>query len=214
MVGWHYWFNEHELGQTPEDGEGQGGLACRSPWGCSKSDPTWWLNNNNNNIVPWSSGFPYWYLIQQSLLANHFTSGTRDCIREAIRPVCPCHQTGKLSPGWTALACSCSIHLLSLTEEDNFGRWLENMLSLTDLECVPKDASFGNGGNWWPWTYFHPWATLQGEACTRTEYKLLSMKQLLNASHYTDVYKITHIYVGMRFQKPSALSFFLEAVFT
>ena len=25
--------NEHELGQTPEDGEGQGGLACCSPWG-------------------------------------------------------------------------------------------------------------------------------------------------------------------------------------
>lgn len=32
---------------------------------------------------------------------------------------------------------------------------------------------------------------------------------------HRDVYKITHIYaVGMRFQKPSALSFFLEAVFT
>ena len=26
--------NEHELGQTPGDGEGQGGLACCSPWGC------------------------------------------------------------------------------------------------------------------------------------------------------------------------------------
>ena len=23
----------HELGQTPGDGEGQGGLACYSPWG-------------------------------------------------------------------------------------------------------------------------------------------------------------------------------------
>ena len=61
---------------------------------------------------------------------------------------CPYHQTGKLSPGWTALACSCSIHLLSLTEEDSFGGWLQNRLSLTDLEYVPKDASFGNGGNW------------------------------------------------------------------
>ena len=27
MVGWH------ELAQTLGDGEGQGGLACRSPWG-------------------------------------------------------------------------------------------------------------------------------------------------------------------------------------
>ena len=33
MVGWHHWFNGHELGQTLRDGEGQGGLACCSPWG-------------------------------------------------------------------------------------------------------------------------------------------------------------------------------------
>ena len=26
MVGWRHWFNAHELGQTPGDGEGQGGL--------------------------------------------------------------------------------------------------------------------------------------------------------------------------------------------
>ena len=33
MAGRHHWCNEHELGQTPGDGEGQGGLACWSPWG-------------------------------------------------------------------------------------------------------------------------------------------------------------------------------------
>ena len=33
MVGWHYQFNGHELGQTLGDGEGQGSLACCSPWG-------------------------------------------------------------------------------------------------------------------------------------------------------------------------------------
>ena len=33
MVGWHHQFNGHELGQIPGDGEGQGGLACCSPWG-------------------------------------------------------------------------------------------------------------------------------------------------------------------------------------
>ena len=32
MVGPHHQGNEHELGQTPGDGEGQGGLACCSPW--------------------------------------------------------------------------------------------------------------------------------------------------------------------------------------
>ena len=33
MVGWHYWFKGHELGQTLGDGEGQGSLACCSPQG-------------------------------------------------------------------------------------------------------------------------------------------------------------------------------------
>ena len=35
MVGWHHQLNEHELEQTPEDSEGQGSLACYSPWVCS-----------------------------------------------------------------------------------------------------------------------------------------------------------------------------------
>ena len=34
----------YELGQTPGDGEGQGGLACCSPWDCKESDTTWRLN--------------------------------------------------------------------------------------------------------------------------------------------------------------------------
>ena len=31
-AGWHHWCNGYELGQTLEDSEGQGGLACWSPW--------------------------------------------------------------------------------------------------------------------------------------------------------------------------------------
>ena len=34
MAGQHHRWNEHELGQTLGDGEGQGGLGCCSPWGC------------------------------------------------------------------------------------------------------------------------------------------------------------------------------------
>ena len=40
MVGWHHQLNGHEFVQTPEDSEGQGGLACCSPWGCKVSDVT------------------------------------------------------------------------------------------------------------------------------------------------------------------------------
>ena len=32
--------------QTPGDSEGQGILACCSPWGCKESDMTEQLNNN------------------------------------------------------------------------------------------------------------------------------------------------------------------------
>ena len=45
MAGWDHRYNGHELGQTSEDGEGQGDLACCSP--CShESDTTGQLNNN------------------------------------------------------------------------------------------------------------------------------------------------------------------------
>ena len=33
MVGWHHWVNGHGFGWTPGVGDGQGGLACCSPWG-------------------------------------------------------------------------------------------------------------------------------------------------------------------------------------
>ena len=33
MVEWHHWLNGHEFEQTPGDSEGQGSLACCSPWG-------------------------------------------------------------------------------------------------------------------------------------------------------------------------------------
>ena len=45
MVGWHHQFNGHEFEQAPGDGEGQGSLACCSPWGCKESDTTQQLNN-------------------------------------------------------------------------------------------------------------------------------------------------------------------------
>ena len=36
-------FNGHELGQTPGDGEREGGLACHSLWDHKQSDTTWQL---------------------------------------------------------------------------------------------------------------------------------------------------------------------------
>ena len=41
MAEWPHRYNEHELGQTPGDGEGQGGLAGCSPWGHKEPEKTW-----------------------------------------------------------------------------------------------------------------------------------------------------------------------------
>ena len=47
MVGWHYQVYGHEFEQAPEVGDGQGRLACCSPWGRKESDTIEQLNNNN-----------------------------------------------------------------------------------------------------------------------------------------------------------------------
>ena len=38
VVGWRHGLNGHEFEQTPRDGEGQGSLACCTPWGLKESD--------------------------------------------------------------------------------------------------------------------------------------------------------------------------------
>ena len=44
MGRWHHWLNGHEFEWTLGVGDGQGGLACCSPWGCKESDTTERLN--------------------------------------------------------------------------------------------------------------------------------------------------------------------------
>ena len=40
MVGWHHWLYGHESEQALGVGDGQGSLACCSPWGRKESDMT------------------------------------------------------------------------------------------------------------------------------------------------------------------------------
>ena len=44
MVGWHHRHDGHESEQAPGVADGQGSLACCSPWGRKESDKTEWLN--------------------------------------------------------------------------------------------------------------------------------------------------------------------------
>ena len=43
--------NGHEFEQAPGDGEGQGSLACCSPWGRKELDMIEQLNKNNNHYT-------------------------------------------------------------------------------------------------------------------------------------------------------------------
>ena len=40
MVGWHHRRDGHEFERALGAGDGQGGLACCSPWGHKESDMT------------------------------------------------------------------------------------------------------------------------------------------------------------------------------
>ena len=40
MARWHHRLDGHEFSQAPGDGEGQGSLACCSPWGSKELDMT------------------------------------------------------------------------------------------------------------------------------------------------------------------------------
>ena len=49
MVGWHHQLNGHEFEQTPGDHDGQGSLACCSPWDRRVGHD--WVNNNSDFYV-------------------------------------------------------------------------------------------------------------------------------------------------------------------
>ena len=40
MIGWHHQLDGHEFEQARGAGDGQGNLACCSPWGCKELDMT------------------------------------------------------------------------------------------------------------------------------------------------------------------------------
>ena len=47
MVRWHHLLNGHEFEQALGVGDGQGSLACCSPWGHQESDTTEQLNGTS-----------------------------------------------------------------------------------------------------------------------------------------------------------------------
>ena len=60
MVRWHHWLDGHEFEQAPGVGNGQGSLACCSPWGHKESDMTERMN--------WTEKVTYFLSSSQSSL--------------------------------------------------------------------------------------------------------------------------------------------------
>ena len=67
MIGWHHQLNGHEFDQALGEGEGQGGLACCSPWDHKESDTTEQLNDNCSNCFTLMTSFdPLYDLVNYS----------------------------------------------------------------------------------------------------------------------------------------------------
>ena len=62
MVQWQHWLDGHEYEQATGISDGQGNLACCSPWGHLESDTTEWLN--------WTDWIYFEFI---------FVHGVRDC---------------------------------------------------------------------------------------------------------------------------------------
>ena len=76
MVGWDHQLNGHEFEQAPGDGEGQGSLACCSPWG-PRVEHDWATEHNMEKVssLPFY-GWENW--LRLSLVQNQMVPGGAD----------------------------------------------------------------------------------------------------------------------------------------
>ena len=95
MVGWHHWFNGHEFVQALGVGDGQGSLACCSPWGYKELDTTEWLNWTDWCIHVIYILFAFLWLICLVLILWFSSVPSLSCVRLfatpwiAARQACP-----------------------------------------------------------------------------------------------------------------------------
>ena len=79
MVGWHHWLDGHEFEQASGVGDGQGSLACCSPWGCKEVDIAERLNNKYiyvcaNTVQSFPTLCNLWILACQAPLSMGFST--------------------------------------------------------------------------------------------------------------------------------------------
>ena len=106
IVGWHHnHLNEHEFEQTPGDGEGQGSLACCSPWGCKESD---------TRLSNWTTTSHIW--VQSDILLFFFP--TNLCINNSLTKTSSFQETAYINQTLESARCGCqpyiTTHLLAV----------------------------------------------------------------------------------------------------
>ena len=88
MVGWHHWLSRHGFEQTSGESEGQGSLACCSPWGHKEPYTTEQLNNSSN---PKTSNFFSFSLSLKSLVQKKRPGQIKDVVK--CKQFCICRHT-------------------------------------------------------------------------------------------------------------------------
>ena len=129
---WQHWPNRHEFEQASGVGDGQGSLACCSPWGHKESDTTDWQNwTEGSPRLAWVSGrcFGWHHQAKRSdstqikTFINHISLMASDSIYKALLAILTlfwflsCNNTGHndhcvLSWRPTTTSANILIHLI------------------------------------------------------------------------------------------------------
>ena len=116
MVEWHHRVNGHEFEQAPGFGDGQGSLACCSPWGRKELDMTEQLNSS---VQFRTESLPkeYTYQIKLSTSDTQFYhKGFTDNL--VVKNCLPLQETQVCSLVWEDLTC------LSMTKPVHHKYWV------------------------------------------------------------------------------------------
>ena len=70
-VGWHHWLDGHEFEQALGFGDGQGSLACCSPWSHKESDTTEQLNHHHMKGIQFISSIYVWVTTSKDGSTEH-----------------------------------------------------------------------------------------------------------------------------------------------
>ena len=84
MVGQHHLLNGHEFGHALGIGDGQGSLACCSPWGCKESDTTKRLNRRDESSKYSCHSYIFWMSWSLPLLQGWFPYSGKESVRKCV----------------------------------------------------------------------------------------------------------------------------------